>query len=348
MFLEFKTNFMRIVFGHNSFVIKRLSSRELGISAEEQVYEVQLRQKYAHLYFIPVFPIGQVWVAKKTNGNLYDVPERIKHTLKTQYPSRVHLGAFALPILVILGFLIYYISEEVKHHQWENDRVESLLATGTDMKKSVDTLQNPNTFFLFSDNNNDDSVINSDIFYKVLKTNKTDILLGKLEKASSFSDTIKTKYSFPNNVNTYIHYKESKIVDSVWIKKKLLKDAIKTKDSFELVTIKGVSDKKIRLSNILNINDAYFERHISSADTEFYKEYINYGLDVVLDSIVPTKKGEVWKLSKQKTIQFGEKFAVKTESDNEATLYYHLLGTNKKRNTTVTRNSIDSSIIMEY
>ena len=76
---------MRIVFGHNNFRVKALAPVEIGITdTDYKQYMFELRQKYAHLFWIPIFPLSQIWVLRKPNGQLYDCPKDIENKLNNR------------------------------------------------------------------------------------------------------------------------------------------------------------------------------------------------------------------------------------------------------------------------
>ncbi|MDI9310129.1 MAG: hypothetical protein QM535_07935 [Limnohabitans sp.] len=332
---------MRIIFGHNSYVVKRINSKSLGIINETESFEIQLRQKYAHLYYIPVFPIGQVWVAQR-NGNLYDVPENLKPILKRDYPSSVHWGAFALPLLIVLGLIIMEIYAKIEHMNYENQRQTESIANGNNLKSALQTITNKNTLLSFSTDDSDIDTYGNYLFV-VLKVEKDKLLIGSI---SGKKDNWPRNFVSNRMINEYRKFKDNGISETFWISRKELENAIKLDEDFTSKLIPKISStEKICLHAIYFINDAYFDEDTNAnAQTEFYKEYINFGLDVVLDSIVPDKKGEEWKLSQKKEIKFGEKFAIKTESNDSAKLYYHIANEKKSLVANVTRYDIDNNL----
>lgn len=113
-----------IVFGHNNFKIKTLSSRELNIPKEngQEDIEIQVRQKYAHLFWIPFFPIGKIWAFKrKGDSTLYELPETIKERIKDRYDIKTPWYSFSLIILAALGFSGFLGMEKLNDIKWENN-----------------------------------------------------------------------------------------------------------------------------------------------------------------------------------------------------------------------------------
>ena len=116
---------MSIVFGHNHFLSKKVSPHEIGLHQPElKGMFFERRQRYAHLYWIPVFPIGQNWYLRK-NGELHHVTDDVNRKLKSQFSSFVDWKAFALPLLGILGFGIFTISDSIKSRQYAAQAIVS-------------------------------------------------------------------------------------------------------------------------------------------------------------------------------------------------------------------------------
>lgn len=328
---------MSIVFGHNNFVIKRVNPKELGLDENPQMKnaEIQLIQRYAHLYFIPVFPIGREWIINK-DGKSYEMSQKMQIILHAQYPSRVHIGAFALPLLAILGVFIFTIYEKVSKYQGALRYADELERKGTLLTKKLDSIGNDNTSIITF--NDELSYKNS--IYTVLKRNGDKFLLGKITEENEYD----SNGNLPSPIGYYVTYKDkNKITDSIWMTKNDIKKSIAFKDPFKPVALKGLGNS-LKMSDIYIIKDAYFvEDTPEEAKTEMYREFVNYGKNTVLDSIVPVYKTEDWKLSKTKTVNFNERFALKTESNNSAFLYYHTIPDNKKHQVRIADHRIENN-----
>lgn len=328
---------MSIVFGHNNFVIKRVDPKELGLEDNPQLKnaEIQLIQRYAHLYFIPVFPIGRDWIIRR-DGISYEATRQMQIILHNKYPFRVHIGAFALPLLAILGVFIFMIYEKVSRYQGEIRYANELEKKGTLLTKKLDSIGNDNSSIIaFYDEMSSKSFV-----YSVLKRNGDKFLLGKLA-GDAYDDR---KREVPYSIGYYFMSKNNEgISDSIWITKNDIKKSINFKDPFKPVAIKGLGNS-LEMSEIYIISDAYFaEDTPEDAKTEMYREFVNYGKNAVLDSIVPVYKTEDWKLSKTKVVNFNEKFALKTESNNSAFLYYHTTPDNKKHKVRISDHHIENN-----
>lgn len=322
---------MSIVFGHNNFVIKRLSPKELGLenNPEMKNAEIQLIQKYVHLYFIPVFPIGQEWILRK-DGKSYHLINNLQHQLLYKYPSRVHIGAFALPIILILGVLGYTGYEKISQYQSERRYAAEIENKAVLLTKQLDSINNKNSVIMSFENDN-----YSEDNYAVLKREGDKLLLQKVNE--------ETEMNIPHSISYYLASKdEENTNDSIWVTKQEIKNSIASKSPFSKKMINALG-KKLMLSDVYIIKDAYFKEDTpEEAKSSLYSEYINYGKNSVIDSLVPSNKSEDWKLSKTKTVNFKDRFAIKTESRNSAILYYHTVPDNIKHSVKITNHTIEN------
>lgn len=81
-----------IVFGHNNFLVKKYTSVDLNLPPDESFQGVsfEVRQRYAHLFWIPFFPIRKLWAIKKPgDNNLYEMPVQFKQLILAQKKSDI-------------------------------------------------------------------------------------------------------------------------------------------------------------------------------------------------------------------------------------------------------------------
>lgn len=114
---------MRIVFGHNNFLIRKYKPLDLGITeGNESGVWFEVRQHYAHLFWIPFFGIGKIYAIRKPNdSSLYIMPDALKELIKAKYPARTPWYTFAGPLLILLGFCWYNLNEHFQRQGWENN-----------------------------------------------------------------------------------------------------------------------------------------------------------------------------------------------------------------------------------
>src|SRR6478736_4773747 len=108
-----------IIYGHNNF--NRLTVNPVEIGLFDNSYAnitFQLRQRYAHIFWIPIFPLAQLWIVNKGDGKLYECPYEIKQILNERFGKKgPSVFAFSGLLLVAIIGLFYYVSEKVSSYQ---------------------------------------------------------------------------------------------------------------------------------------------------------------------------------------------------------------------------------------
>ena len=112
---------MTIVFGWNSYCSKSVYLSELGVlNKEQQDLKIEYRQKYFHLFYIPVFPIGSFWGVKK-DGKWYAIKPELAQSLDPVKPSwKKGLWAWSAPLLGIAAWIIFSISQSMEERADRN------------------------------------------------------------------------------------------------------------------------------------------------------------------------------------------------------------------------------------
>jgi len=86
----------------------------------EEALEVEVTHRYAHLYWIPMFPIGKVavircaacgklWERRKMTASMDDAASRVKND--SPAPRYFFAGTYAIAILVIAGMYVGWKSD---------------------------------------------------------------------------------------------------------------------------------------------------------------------------------------------------------------------------------------------
>jgi hypothetical protein len=131
-----------IVYGWNSFIVGTYKPSDIGLDAgmdNEVVFE--RRQKYAHLFWIPFFGIGQIWVLRKRNdSNQYQLQPDVEKVLQYKYPRhKTPWYTFSLPIvgaaiLVIVFFVNMFDSyaSRKRYAEYEAKRIQDQTAIASD------------------------------------------------------------------------------------------------------------------------------------------------------------------------------------------------------------------------
>lgn len=103
-----------LVFGTYAFPIQTLDPMRYGLPTGVQL---QLYCKIAHLFWIPVFPTGRMWVVK-INGEKYEPSAEIRRAIEANEHKRsVPFYAFALPLLLAIGIPGYSLYEGYQQKQ---------------------------------------------------------------------------------------------------------------------------------------------------------------------------------------------------------------------------------------
>ena len=97
-----------IIYGHNNYCRKKVQPHELGILTPlEGIQQFELTQRYAHIYWIPLFPIGSSWNARANDGKLYKLNAGFDEQLKQiPYSKTSILLAFTGPIIFLAGLTL--------------------------------------------------------------------------------------------------------------------------------------------------------------------------------------------------------------------------------------------------
>jgi hypothetical protein len=105
-----------IIFGYNNFKIKTIKSSELTYSSEygKEDIEIEVYQKYVHIFWIPFFPIGRIWGFKKKNDpKLYEIPDSLNVLIPNDIEIKTPWYSFAILFITPLIFLGVFASEQL-------------------------------------------------------------------------------------------------------------------------------------------------------------------------------------------------------------------------------------------
>ena len=137
-----------IVFGWNSYQLKSFHLSELGVfNRDLGDPKIEYRQKYAHLMFIPIFPIGRFW-ALRVGGKLYhpspDLQARLNTTaVQTKQGIWAWSGALAtLLIFVVVGTYGSLENGRIKQNRKESKMLMStMLKTNPDIEPTINKIE---------------------------------------------------------------------------------------------------------------------------------------------------------------------------------------------------------------
>ncbi len=229
-----------IVFGHNNFHIKSFTASELNIPQEEGGNEIsfEVRQRYAHIFWIPFFPIGKIWGMRRAgDSNLYQMPEEIKTLIKTQMGGvGTPWYSYSIFILLMAAGAIYFLNDLQKEQRWE-DRFYDRQAENNLL------IEYPTTgdCYILDRYEESGKRYGSDrIILKVKEYNE-----DKIQFVSMYED-LYTDIEYPdrNNYHKLFEVAELKNFNPTYIDKEDLKMALKQEydeysDAVELLPLKG-------------------------------------------------------------------------------------------------------------
>jgi len=108
----------RIRFGIKSMKLKSFSTEDFNLTQPDfKDCELELRQRYFHISFIPVFSVGKFWQLKKGNA-LIDIDQEtlsILNQQKNKYKTPWYIFLFPiLAITIIIGYFTFEYLRDVK------------------------------------------------------------------------------------------------------------------------------------------------------------------------------------------------------------------------------------------
>lgn len=131
-----------IVFGHNSFLLHACKPSQLGMPVEiDQQYRVERRQRYAHLFWIPTFGIGKVWVLRDLKTDqLYEPNAMVLQALKSlPLKESTPWYTFALPILALAIAILAPIYMKVDEYLSDKRYEARQLETNESIKSAIES-----------------------------------------------------------------------------------------------------------------------------------------------------------------------------------------------------------------
>ena len=141
---------------------------ELGIKVEDPTQRVEVRQKCFHLFGIPFFSLGKMYVFRK-DGKLYNLTPELEAVLREKTVHKTPWYTYIGFIIVLLGFLLYNANDK-----YEVYRSEKLLDELHTTKREI--LTNP----IVGDEYTMETNVIPNTFYARVADVKSDSVLLKL------------------------------------------------------------------------------------------------------------------------------------------------------------------------
>ncbi|MEH0157211.1 hypothetical protein V6R21_24070 [Limibacter armeniacum] len=208
-----------IIFGHNNFLIKAFTPEEVRLPVQEgdQQVSFEVRQRYAHIFWIPFFPIGKLWCIRVPGSkDLYQMPEEVKAAILQNYQGEIKTPwySYSLILIAMAVGLFMYLGELQKKQEREDafyNRVEE--------KKMLIDYPTTGDYYVFQRYEDPDRW-ESDKF--VLKVNQYD------ESTTSFISLYPYLYQKMSSNDSYDFYKAFDAVETqAFNEMNISRDAIK-------------------------------------------------------------------------------------------------------------------------
>lgn len=313
---------MPIVFGYGHFNLRTINPVEIGIIDNAAAgIKFQLKQKYGHIFWIPFIPLGQKWTINKGDGKMYVCPPDLAYQLENRFPGKTSPYAFSGLILIVLGIVIFSISEKIDSYQSKKRYETSFAADAQNLISGISDIR-AGQFLLFNARKGSDGYYDwNKIPMKVMHVNGEQVQLG-----SYSTDVASAKFASENEeiIKTDL---ENNIIDSFVISKEALKKAVvpeaNANKNFAGVAVREFSaDAVFKLTDIRNLQGPLLSENLQAAGkSKQYFEIVNKGYPVVADSIIGKTTGVNWQLSKKHYLGNNENIAVKTDGKGQATLF---------------------------
>lgn len=316
---------MRIIFGWSEFKIKKYTSVEIGI--KESVLpktEIQLIQKYFHLFFIPFFSTGKIWNYNSNGYWLKLHPEQEAHIApeyKHQFAPWYAFSGILLLLLIGISFSIYDMTNKISQH---NSDERDLEITKDKLTKQINHL---NEHFYIGLENRSDGITVSTLFLKIEKIKNQKIICSIIEPINTYEPAPLYIDSLYNNSKD--NFDTISITKQTLLKSIPLKNNEKYNTPISGILIKGknysITDVKEHDKPLLIIGNR------RSRDTEgnFMFSFINQ-----LDSgtLIGIENDKSTKLNWKITFPFAIPAGCMTNDLNDLKSIFELYGTGYKAN----------------
>jgi hypothetical protein len=131
-----------IVFGKNKYLLRSFKPSEFGLPTDPNDTDlIVVYQRYAHLYFIPLFSLGKVWALKRGDALFELTPEfhQFINAVNPKLPSG--WMAYSWFWLGILGLCIFQVSTCSSEKRQVQERKEYAVQQKSTLQNRFDLLQ---------------------------------------------------------------------------------------------------------------------------------------------------------------------------------------------------------------
>lgn len=227
-----------IVFGWNSFNLATVKPSKVDLPAEmDSDITIERVQKYFHLFWIPFFPIGQIWIIKKKgDSDSYEPTPAMNQYLNTlQLNYKTPWYTYTLPLILLAIGTITLVSSQIDSYQSKKNYEAELIEKHNQILSTIEK----GDFFTYFTLENDNY---EKVFLKVIGSdvNTLTCVLSNLKDYKDYSNQVLEAF---DNVDR----SEGIQLDTLIVSKKDLINAYNAKNE---IAFKG----KINLKNYVDMN----------------------------------------------------------------------------------------------
>lgn len=231
-----------LVFGSYAFPIQTLDSLRYGLPPGAQL---QLYCKIGHLFWIPVFPMGRMWVLKM-NGNKYEPSAEIIRKIEANEEKRsAPFYAWALPLLLLIGYPTMLGMNALEDNRRQKQHVERETVKRQNLLGQID-FPEQGDLFNFRHTGTSSNNYRKLASAMVVEAVTTDSLLLRVPAVTENVNNYNARSFFTN---------PEQGVDFTWVAKTDLKKTISL-DDFEYNSFTGTTVPGLYSGHDINITDS--------------------------------------------------------------------------------------------
>lgn len=150
---------MTFFFGWYSFKLKSYSASDLNIDSIDTIgVTFEIRQKCFHIFWIPFFSLGKVYVMRR-NNELYEIPEAYTQLIKSKDKIRTPFYTYSILIILILSFAYDNLSNRYINYTDYNNEKQAFVERVKLLDKQIENITTNDYLILRNVNDwNDDAV----------------------------------------------------------------------------------------------------------------------------------------------------------------------------------------------
>ena len=267
-----------IIYGHNRYSRKSFTPEELGLPGTAEglglagltspIVRFELSQRFVHIFFIPIFPIGVSWCVRTDDTNLYKIGEgQLKDRLKQmEYSWTSGILSFLGPLMGLVFFGVFLFQDI--QSQKESERIAAA-GEKKERRQQLSTIVAPSLsdYYLFKGK--------EQLYARVMGFNDTAILLSPARKKSNGYEDMEDIVAMLRD--------SAQNRPAEWVSKYSLWKMLDPESTFDS-TLFGTETS--RLSKIKRLGEASLEYHFTMSTAQsFHFSLKNVGSYMIIMSI---------------------------------------------------------------